>query len=362
MRISIPAMTTFLIFLASDSVLHAADPMPMGYQILSQMDAGGQFVDPDQKIRQLHWKLFQKLDSDDDWELSAEEATEDSPGSMTMDLFASSDTDSSGVLSHDEFSRHRIICDEAVAIFQRMDQDGNSKVSREEFLTGSMIQDKALARATFVKLDTSGDRTLTQAEMLPVWDRWARQEPLPVTARLIVKQKTYELPSEFQTAEFRKRIQSETDLDKLPPAPEVRLVLELTNKCDRPLAVWPRGSVDDPEVTVTGEGIIRPESLQGGGGSGGSTTPQPVILPGKTFRVRVDSLNPQGPGFDNLYWTKPGDYQVSASYPVYENLKPHLPQLFPNQPKPNDKRKKYVVTSPPVTLTVVARESSGTPN
>ena len=355
---SLDTVSVLLVFLSSQIVAFGADPTPEGHRILRQMGAEGQFVVPDQSVTKRYLELFRKLDVDEDWELSADETLRAPDELITRAGFTLADLDNSGLLSHDELNRHQLIRDEAIGIFQRMDSNRDSKVTTEEFIAGSKIEVEGLAMTAFSKLDTNKDRVLTSAEVLPVWNEWARQELPPVSARLIVKQKTYELPAELQTAEFRTRIQNESDVDKLPPAPMVRLVLELKNNSDRPLAIWPGGGIDEPEVIVEGDGLIRPENLQGGGGSSGSTTPQPVIQPGKSFRVRIRSLNPQGLGFDNVYWTKPGEYKVSASYPVYENLPPHLPQLFPHQPMPTGKRKKYIVTSPPVTVVVVTGEAT----
>jgi Ca2+-binding EF-hand superfamily protein len=359
MRIHARNMASILsVFLYSQIVAFATDPTPQGYQILRQMGADGQFVIPDQSATKRYLEMFRKRDVDEDWELSADEAFRAPAESITESGFTLADVDSSRHLSHDEFNRHQIIRDEAITILQRMDSNRDSQVTSQEFIAGSRIEDEESAATAFSKLDTNKDGSLTSAEVLPVWDKWARQETPPVTARLIIKQKTYELQAELQSNEFRRRIQNETDVEKLPPSPRVRLVLELKNIGRRPLAVWPGGGIENPQVIVEGDGLIRPENLQGGGGSSGSTTPQPVIQPGKTFRVRIRSLNPEEIGFDNVYWTKAGQYRISASYPVYENLPPHLPQLFPNQPMPIGKPKKYVVTSPPVTVMVVASETT----
>lgn len=341
-----------LISLVWPAITLSAEPDQPGHQLLKEMGAHGQFVVPDKEARKRYLKSFRQLDANEDWELTIGEACRLSDEPIPKKQFDSADTDGSGILSHDEFNRHQLIRDEAISIFGRMDRNDDSNVTREEFNTGSGIANKQRAMRAFANFDKSEDGRLTEAEILPVWDEWARQEPPPVTARLLVKQKTYELPDEFQTAEFRERIQKEQELGKLPPSPRVRLTLELKNISNRPLAVWRRGHVDDPEIMIEGDGLVRPESLLGGGGSGGSTTPQPVIQPGKIFRIRIRSLNPQGLDFDHVYWTKPGEYQVSASYPVYENLPPHLPQLFPDQPKPTGKLKRFVVTSPPVTVVV----------
>ena len=120
-----------------------------------------------------------------------------------------------------------------------------------------------------------------------------------------------------------------------------------TNISNEPVSISPGGSIEEPKVTVAGPGLVRPDSLQGGGGSSSASTPQPLIRPGQKIRMRIRSLNPEGIVFDNVYWTQPGEYEMSASFPVYQNLSPHLPELFPNQPLPTGKRKRFLVTSPP---------------
>ena len=54
-------------------------------------------------------------------------------------------------------------------------------------------------------------------------------KPSPIEARLIVKKSKYVLPKERHGKAFRKRIEEETDTDKLPAPPQVALVLELNN-------------------------------------------------------------------------------------------------------------------------------------
>jgi hypothetical protein len=117
--------------------------------------------------------------------------------------------------------------------------------------------------------------------------------------------------------------------------------------------IWPGGSIDEPELSVDGPGIVSPESLQGFSGSSSATTPQPVILPGEKYRIPIKSLNPGGFSLDNVYWTEPGEYTITATYPVWKNLPPHLPGLFKN-PEPKGPPIKFLVKTPPVKVKVVA--------
>ncbi|MFT5327807.1 MAG: Ca2+-binding EF-hand superfamily protein, partial [Planctomycetaceae bacterium] len=283
------------------SLAHSADAKVPKYQILRQMGAEGQFVVPDRETLKQYIAVFRQLDTGESWELSTLElTTADEASRISVSRFAAADTDKDGILSQDEFVRLRVIQDEASSIFQRIDANHDDQVTSEEFINGSGIENASRATATFKDFDANKDGILTVDEVLPVWDDWARQEPPPVTARIIVKQKRYELSAERQSAEFRKRIETETDVEKLPTSPRVRLILELKNVGDKPLGVWPGGGIDEPEVMVEGDGLVRPDNLQGDGGSSSSTTPQPVIEPGKTFRVRIRSLNPDEIGFYNV--------------------------------------------------------------
>jgi hypothetical protein len=219
-------------------------------------------------------------------------------------------------------------------------------------VAGCSLEDKKHAAQVFNRFDADDNGVLVLPEFLRVWGRWARTPP--VTAKLVVKQETYVLPAQQQGEAFRKRIRAEEQLENLPEVPAVKLVLVIHNTSDEPVSIWPRGGIDEPELSVTGAGIVEPESLQGGSGSFSATTPQPVILPGKKFRVPIKSLNPEGSSVGIVYWTEPGEYQISATYPVWSNLPPHLPALFPQQPEPQGPAIKFKVKTPPVTVKVVA--------
>ena len=89
-------------------------------------------------------------------------------------IFGAADNNADGVVTRVEYVLNRIITDEAKTIVQRTDADNNGKVTRDEFVKGSPIEDKALAGAVYDALDTSGDGVITIPEYLRVWGGWAR--------------------------------------------------------------------------------------------------------------------------------------------------------------------------------------------
>jgi len=196
----------------------------------------------------------------------------------------------------------------------------------------------------------------------------------PVEARLIVKQAHYVLPAARHGAEFRRRIESETDPDKLPPAPAVDLVLELKNVSQADVMIWPRGIIGVPFMTLKGPGVVEPIGLQGGKGGFDATGVQPVIAPGKTHRIAIKTLCP-GESGPYAYWCQPGEYRISAPYTVHTNLPPFpfplgafsgnklpgkkLPGKKPQPGKePAKKPQQYEVTTPAVKVNVVLNKKS----
>lgn len=171
----------------------------------------------------------------------------------------------------------------------------------------------------------------------------------PVEARLIARQARYVLPKERHGEAFRKRIEEETDSDQLPAAPEVDLVLELKNVSQQDVMIWPRGAILYPDLTVEGPGVAQPESLQSVSGESSGSSVQPTIAPGKTHRLKIESLNPNG-GTPWFYWCEPGQYTITATYTVYTGLPPFP---FPDDSKPKGKPKQYEVTTPPIKVQVV---------
>lgn len=171
----------------------------------------------------------------------------------------------------------------------------------------------------------------------------------PVKARLIAKQSIYTLPKARHGAAFRKRIEEETDSDRLPAPPRVDLVLELTNVSKEAVMIWPRGSIAAAELTIEGPGAIGPENLMTVSGESAGTSVQPTIAPGKSHRIEIKSLNPGG-GTPFDFWCEPGEYTIEASYVVYTGLPPFP---FPGPEKPAKEPQRFVVTTPPVKVKVI---------
>lgn len=349
-------MLISIVFLVSSSEAQIDPQQIFRLQILKRLGAEGRFVMPGHDEQVSIFQRFYRLDADDDGVLTRSELVEDRegiPAEIRTRVFKAADLDDSNDLNHDEFSEQVIVVSEGRSILEKIDADADRRVTPGELAAHCRL-DVAKIEREFSLFDENGDGTLTRAEFLACFCEWTRYEQPPVTARLVARKKTYRLSPEFQTDAFRQRIISETDIDQLPPVPKVNIVLTITNTGDEPVLVNPRGSIEKATVTIEGEGLVRPENLQGGGGSSSVSTPQPVVQPGGKFRVSVRSLNPQENFVDNVYWTKPGTYQISASYCVYQNLPPHLPELFPDQPKPTGKPRRFVVTAPPVTVQVVS--------
>ncbi len=177
-------------------------------------------------------------------------------------------------------------------------------------------------------------------------------KPSPVEARLIVKKSRYVLPKEQHGKAFRKRIEEETDTDKLPASQKVSLVLELKNVSQEDVMIWPRGAITYPDLTIEGPGVVQPENLTTISGESSGTSVQPTIAPGKTHRLTIKSLNPNG-GTTWFYWCEPGEYTITASYTVHTGLPPFP---FPDDKKPVGKPQRYEVTTPPVKVQVFLEE------
>jgi len=80
-------------------------------------------------------------------------------------IFAATDRNKDGIATEAEYVENRIITDEAKAIFEKMDIDGDGKVTLKEFT----------AKEVFSDFDTNADGYLTIPEYLRVWGNWARE-------------------------------------------------------------------------------------------------------------------------------------------------------------------------------------------
>jgi hypothetical protein len=136
---------------------------------------------------------------------------------------------------------------------------------------------------------------------------------LPLQAKLVAKSSTYKLGTD--PTELKKQIEEAMKKGgRLPPPPVVDLVLEITNRTDKPVEFWQTG---DP-VTVSLE--LKGPGARSVPGQRFFTRefrlPRPMTLaPGKTYQIPLKRLQHgfRGVG-QNTYWTEPGGYTLSASF------------------------------------------------
>jgi Ca2+-binding EF-hand superfamily protein len=101
-------------------------------------------------------------------------------------IFRAADGNSDGVVSRFEYVLNRIITDEGKSIIQRMDDNQNGLVEREEFTKHAtkMLSDAKLAEKVFSALDVNHDGGLPIPEYLRVWGQWARADQQPAEKRI----------------------------------------------------------------------------------------------------------------------------------------------------------------------------------
>jgi hypothetical protein len=91
----------------------------------------------------------------------------------------------------------------------------------------------------------------------------------------------------------------------LPPA--VDLTLELRNTTGRPIRVWVDGPQTELHLDVSGPGVVSRQA-----DAGPEPSPRAVTLrPGESHVIRIDRLTD---GRRSWYWTRPGDYTVTARF------------------------------------------------
>jgi len=101
-------------------------------------------------------------------------------------IFRAADGNSDGVVSRSEYVLNRIITDEGKSIIQRMDDNQNGLVEREEFTKHAtkMLSDAKLAEKVFSALDVNNDGGIPIPEYLRVWGQWARANQQPAETRI----------------------------------------------------------------------------------------------------------------------------------------------------------------------------------
>ncbi len=105
-------------------------------------------------------------------------------------IFRASDGNGDGVVTRAEYVLNRIVTDEAKIIVQKMDDDRDGLVKRDEFVRHAtkLLSDADLAGQAFSSLDTNTDGELPVSEYLQVWGKWARTGRKPASERIAARQ------------------------------------------------------------------------------------------------------------------------------------------------------------------------------
>jgi hypothetical protein len=136
--------------------------------------------------------------------------------------------------------------------------------------------------------------------------------------RLIPKQDTYVLDLGGKTeAEFRKMLDAINpikDIGAVPPGPRVDLVLEITNTGDQDVTIWIGGDDTSLSFDLQGPGAI--SKLITLATTADLKFSHPVVIrAGQTFTRPVTGLGfPYPRPHSGWYWTRPGDYTLTATW------------------------------------------------
>jgi len=176
----------------------------------------------------------------------------------------------------------------------------------------------------------------------------------PVEAILLAKDTPYILPVDQHGEAFRKRIRTETDSEKLPASPTVHLVLQLKNRSRKDVFIHRDGVLTSPQLEITGEGMVYPDSLtEFSGGVSISGGGHVIIRPGKTHSIHIKTLQPET-DTPTEFWSEPGEYEITATFTVHTGLPPSPTVFAPEKPaKKKYKPKSYTIKSEPIKVSVV---------
>lgn len=145
-------------------------------QILTMFGAKGRNAATDRQLSNYR-RLFGFTDTNGDSRHSQQEYIDNGRylnRQARQGIFRASDSNNDGFVSAQEYVENRVITDEAKEIFERMNINDDSYLTRVEFLATTPIKDENLARVVFQALDSNNDDELIIPEFLRVWGRWAR--------------------------------------------------------------------------------------------------------------------------------------------------------------------------------------------
>ncbi len=134
-------------------------------------------------------RAFMSVDQDGDVRHSKEEYIENGrylTPQLRRGIFNASDSDKDGFVTEAEYILNRIITDEAKAIVQAMDDDEDGTVQSAEFVkhATAKLNDANLAKDVFAAFDTNRNGEILVPEYLQVWGRWARAGRMSAEKRI----------------------------------------------------------------------------------------------------------------------------------------------------------------------------------
>jgi hypothetical protein len=152
----------------------------------------------------------------------------------------------------------------------------------------------------------------------PAGDAGGKVEPkgAPLQAVLKANKTAYKLDLGGQTAdELRKQLKNAADPKQYPPAPEVDLVLELTNTGDQEVQIWVGGDATRLMLELKGKGAVNTE-VKGQAFTREFRAPKALKLaPGKSHRIEIKKLEyGMRDRSHRSYWLEPSEHEVTASY------------------------------------------------
>jgi Ca2+-binding EF-hand superfamily protein len=121
-----------------------------------------------EKDIQQYKNIFNRMDSDGDSRLTEEQYVKNSRHlneTARRKIFAATDRNKDGIATEAEYVQNRIITDEAKSIYERMDKNDDGKLTKDEFDV----------KEVFDEFDLNADGVLTLPEYLKVWGNWARE-------------------------------------------------------------------------------------------------------------------------------------------------------------------------------------------
>jgi RNA polymerase sigma factor (sigma-70 family) len=176
----------------------------------------------------------------------------------------------------------------------------------------------------------------------------------PLEARLLAKQDTYTLDRGSKSAEeYAKQVSDAAERGEPLPTPRVELTLELRNTGDKEIKILVGGDGSHAMLDLRGPGAVsvRPNIpmtliyLQ----------PDVVaISPGKSHVLKLSNLSFGRRGSSDLaYWTKPGDYTLTATY---HTMVSPMPKGVKETPSFHPGFGHVAATSAPIKLKVIEKK------